>query len=430
MKDLNIGLVGFGTVGAGVARILLNEAESIASRTGVRLALKAVCDVDTTRDRGVELPAGLLSDRLETVLDDPDIGVVVELVGGVTFARDLILKALDRGKHVVTANKALLALHGRELFEQAAKCQRSISFEASVCGGIPVVRAVRDGYVGNEITQMMSILNGTCNYILTEMAHDGVRYEDALKHAQDQGYAESDPSLDVDGADSAHKLAILARLAFAEDVDFHAIHVEGISTIEPIDIEFGAEMGYTLKLLAIAKRTDGELDLRVHPAFLLREHPLAAVMGVFNAVWIRGEATGDTMHYGRGAGQMPTAASVVSDLVDVALGRAAIDANAFASLSGDVTDATVRDIAAIETHYYLRFRVMDQPGVLSAISGILGRNGISIASAIQPEQSIEREVPIVMLTHNALERDMASALDEIDALDVVCGKTCLIRIER
>ena len=430
MTDINVGLVGFGTVGVGVARIMLEDAAAIESRTGVRLTLKAVCDIDTARDRDLELPPGVLTDKLETVLDDPAVEVVAELVGGTTSAREVVLAALDRGKHVVTANKALVAVHGRELFEHAAKCGRSISFEASVCGGIPIVRAVRDGYVGSEIAQMMGIVNGTCNYILTEMAQEGAGYKEALERAQRQGYAESDPSLDVDGTDSAHKLAVLSALAFAEDVEFERIHVEGISGIDPVDIQFGAEMGYVLKLLAIAKKVDGELDLRVHPAFLLRSHPLAAVGGVFNAVWIRGKATGDTMHYGRGAGQMPTAAAVVSDLVDVALGRAAINAGAFAALSGAVPKAAVRDIAAVETHYYLRFSVVDRPGVLSAITGVLGKNGISIASAIQPEQSADRDVPIVMVTHLARERDMAAALAEIDALNVVKAETRLIRIER
>jgi len=430
MKDLRIGLVGFGTVGAGVARLVRRDAESIASRTGIRLRLKAVCDIDTTSDRGVPLPPGLLSDDVGAVLDDPRIDVVVELVGGTDFAKGLIEQALDRGKHVVTANKALLALHGRELFEHAAAAGRSISFEASVCGGIPLVRAVRDGHIGDEIIQMMGIVNGTSNYVLTQMARAGEDYAAALARAQEHGYAESDPTLDVDGTDSAHKLAVLARLAFARHVDFDRIYVEGISGIEPVDIRFGAEMGYVLKLLAIAKRTDGQLDLRVHPAFLLREHPLAAVNGVFNAVWIRGSATGDTMHYGRGAGQMPTAAAVVSDLVDVGLGRAAIHAAALTALTGHIPDAVSRDMAEIETHYYLHFTVVDWPGVLAAISGALGRNAISIASAIQPEQSAERDVPIVMVTHLARERDLAAALEEINALDIVKRETRLIRIER
>ena len=430
MKCLNVGLVGLGTVGGGVARILLENADQIAARTGVRLELKAICDKDTARDRGVELPPGLLSDRLDSVLGDPEIGVVAELVGGTTFARDLILKALDRGKDVVTANKALLAQHGRELFAHAEKRGRSISFEASVCGGIPIIRAVRDGHAGEEITRIIGIVNGTCNYVLTRMARDGASYGDALSRAQQKGYAESDPTLDVNGTDSAHKLAVLGRLAFGEDIDFDRIHVEGISEIEQADIEFGAEMGYTLKLLAITKRVDGQLELRVHPAFLLCDHPLAVVSDEFNAVWIRGRATGDTMHYGRGAGQMPTAAAVVSDLVDIALGRAAVNAQAFTALSGRVAKASVRDINEIETHYYLHFSVTDRPGVLSAITGVLGRHGISIASARQPEQNQERDVPIVMVTHLARERDVAAALKEIDALDVVGRKTRLIRIER
>ncbi len=430
MKNLNVGIVGFGTVGAGVARLILSDGQAIAERTGVRLVLKAVCDIETSRDRGVKLPPRVLTDRLEAVLDDAEIGVVVELVGGTTFARELIRKSLERGKDVVTANKALLAEHGGELFAWAGKCERSISFEASVCGGIPIVRAVRDGYPGSEITEMKGIVNGTCNYVLTQMGCEHATYAESLREAQEHGYAERDPSLDVNGTDSAHKIAILARLAFAEDIDFGGIRVEGISGIEPMDVEFGAQMGYTLKLLAIAKKVNGELDLRVHPAFLPNAHPLSSVGGVFNAVWIRGEATGETMHYGRGAGQMPTAAAVVSDLIDVALGRAAINAVSFRSLSGKLPKAKVRDIAGIETHYYLRFTVMDRPGVLSSISGVLGRNGISIASAHQSEQSADRDVPIVIVTHLAREHAVAGALAEIDAMAVVRRKTRLIRIER
>ncbi|MFW6158266.1 MAG: homoserine dehydrogenase [Planctomycetota bacterium] len=430
MNTLNIGLVGFGTVGAGVARIVLEDGEDIAATTGLRLALGAVCDVDLARDRGVDLPDGLLTDDADAVLADPEIDVICELVGGTTFARDLIVRALAGGKHVVTANKALLAEHGRELFARASAAGRSISFEGSVCGGIPLVRAVRDGYPGSEITQVMGIVNGTCNYILTEMAQRGASYEAALAAAQEAGFAEADPSLDVNGVDSAHKLAVLARVAFCRDVDFHSIHIEGIGGVQPADVRFGAEMGYVLKLLAIGKRTDGELELRVHPVFLPRDHPLASVSGVFNAVWTRGRATGDTMHYGRGAGQMPTAAAVVSDLIDVGLGRAAINAAAFRALSGDLPPTGARDIAEIETRYYLRFTVVDQPGVLAAISGFLGEHHISIASAIQPEQSPDGDVPIVMLTHRAREHDLAAALAEIDRLDVVKAATQVIRIER
>jgi len=362
---------------------------------------------------------------------DPAIDVFVELIGGESgVAKEAVEAALAAGKHVVTANKALLAQHGQDLFRRAAERRRSISFEAGVCGGIPIIHAIRDGYVAGDITQIVGIVNGTCNYILTQMAREGASYSDALRRAQEQGFAESNPSLDVEGTDSAHKLAILARLAFAEEIDFASIHTEGITRIEPIDIQFGAEMGYVLKLLAIAKQIEDRLELRVHPAFLLRDHPLASVAGVFNAVWIRGEATGDTMHYGRGAGQMPTAAAVVTDLIDVSLGRAAISAAAFRALSGDLPRAVIRDSTAIESRYYLRFSVVDRPGVLSAISGVLGRHAISIASARQPEQSPDRDVPIVMVTHLARERDTIAALHQIDSLDVVKRRTQLIRIER
>ncbi len=430
MKTLNIGLVGFGTVGAGVVKILRAHADQMEANTGLRLRLGAVCDLDLTSDRGVDVPDDLLTDDVESVLADPEIDVLCELVGGTTFARDLILRAFDAGKHVVTANKALLAEHGRELFAKAEQTGRSISFEGSVCGGIPLLRAVREGHPGGEITRLTGIVNGTCNYILTEMAERGADYESALAAAQDAGYAEADPTLDVNGVDSAHKLAILARLAFCREIDFGGIHVEGISGIKPMDIEFGAEMGYIVKLLAIAKLAEGELELRVHPTFLLGDHPLAAVSGVFNAVWIRGEATGDTMHYGKGAGQMPTAAAVVSDLVDVGLGRAAINAASCRALSSRLEPARIRKISEIETQYYMRFTVLDQPGVLAAISGILGKHRISIDSAHQAERSPEGYVFVVMIAHRAREHGLAEALAEIDRLDVVKAPTQLIRIER
>jgi homoserine dehydrogenase len=274
MKTAKVGLLGFGTVGAGVARLLLETGDRIEARTGLRLVLEAVCDVDTETDRGVALPPGVLSDKLENVTDAHDIDVVVELIGGTDAARDAIVRALDNGKHVVTANKALLAEHGRDLFRHAAACRRSISFEASVCGGIPLVRAVRDGFSGDDITEMMGTVNGTCNYILTRMSEGEMAYADALADAQARGYAEADPTLDVSGQDSAHKLAVLAGLAFASDFELSDIHVEGIADVEPADIAFGREMGYVLKLLAVAKKDGNEVDLRVHPAFQGRQpHP-------------------------------------------------------------------------------------------------------------------------------------------------------------
>jgi homoserine dehydrogenase len=430
MPCLHVGLVGFGTVGTGVARIVLEQRDAIRARTGLDITLSLVCDKDTTSDRGVSLPAGMLSSDLEALWAAEDIGVVVELVGGTGFAKELVLRAIERGKHVVTANKALLALHGSELFTAASRAGVSLSFEASVCGGIPLIRAVRDGYAGNEIRQMMGIVNGTCNYILTQMARTGTSYQAALEEAQAKGFAEADPTLDVGGGDSAHKIAILARMAFAREIAFDAVSIEGIDHILPMDIQFGSTMGYVLKLLAVAKLVDGQIDLRVHPAFLPARHPLAAVNNEFNAVWVRGEATGDTMHYGRGAGQMPTAAAVVSDLIDVGLGRAAINATSYAALSGDLPPARIRPIAEIDTHYYLRFSVVDRPGVLSAITGVLGQHQISIASAVQPEQNPEGDVPIVMVTHEAREHQMVSALKTIDAMDSVTQKTQLIRIEK
>ncbi|MBM4038502.1 MAG: homoserine dehydrogenase, partial [Planctomycetes bacterium] len=385
-KTCYVGLVGFGTVGGGVAKILLTDAGKLRAKTGIQIVLRRICDVDLTRDRGVRVPEGVLTNDLDAVLKDPEIEVVVELVGGTTVAKEITLRAIAAGKRVVTANKALLAEHGRELFRAARERGVSISFEASVGGGIPIIAALRDGLIANDIESIMGIVNGTCNYILTRMSVAGATYEQALAEAQSHGYAERDPRFDVEGIDSAHKLAILAALGFAADFHYPDIYVEGITRLEPIDIAFAAEFGYALKLLAIGKRVNAELELRVHPTLLPNEHPLAAVHDVFNGIFVRGSAVGDTMFYGRGAGQMPTASAIVSDIVDILLGKAKHTFERLRLFPGRTESLRVRSIEESESRYYLRFAAVDRPGVLAKIAGEFGRHDISIASVLQKER--------------------------------------------
>jgi homoserine dehydrogenase len=424
-----VGLVGFGTVGTGVARILLDQGDKLRAKTGIRLVLKRICDVDTTTDRGLALPDGVLTDDLGALLDDPEIEVVIELVGGTTVARDITLRALRAGKNVVTANKALLAEAGRELFQAAKDHGVSISFEASVGGGIPVIAAIRDGLIANDIASIIGIVNGTCNYILSRMAAEGTPYEQALAEAQASGYAEADPTLDVEGIDTAHKLAILAALGFAADFHYHEIHIEGITGIDPLDIAYAAELGYTLKLLAIGKRFDNELELRVHPTLLPVEHPLASVHEVFNAIFVRGSAVGETMFYGRGAGQMPTASAVVADVVDTLLGKAKRTFDRMRLLPGRTESLRVRGIDETRCRYYLRFSALDRPGVLARIAGEFGRHDISIASVIQKERHATQAVPLIITTHRAVEANLREALAAIEPHGVTEGQPVVIRVE-
>ncbi len=428
-KTCYVGLVGFGTVGAGVAKILLNSAEQLHAKTGFNIVLKRICDVDLTRDRGVQVPAGVLTSDLSAVLNDPDIEVVIELVGGTTVAKEITLRAIAAGKRVVTANKALLAEAGRELFRAARERGVSLSFEASVGGGVPIIAALRDGLIANDIESIVGIVNGTCNYILTRMAAEGATYEQALAEAQAHGYAEKDPRLDVEGTDSAHKLAILAALGFAADFHYHEIHVEGITRTQPLDIAFATELGYTLKLLAIGKRFGNELELRVHPTLLPSEHPLAAVHDVFNGIWVRGSAVGDTMFYGRGAGQMPTASAIVSDIVDVLLGKAKHTFERLRLFPGRTESLRVRRVEEVETRYYLRFSAEDRPGVLAKIAGEFGSHDISIASVIQKERHATRAVPLIITTHPAREANLRAALAAIGPAGAVEGQPVVIRVE-
>lgn len=429
-KSIKVGIIGFGTVGGGTARILIENAVTIRRRLGVPIELKKISDLDIERDRGIRLSGVELTTKAADIISDPEIDIVVELIGGYTPAKDFILAAIKNRKHVVTANKALLAVHGEEIYKTAEDAGVSIGFEASVAGGIPILRALRDGLAANDIQSIYGIVNGTCNYILTLMTNERGRFEDVLKDAQAKGYAEADPTFDIEGIDSAHKLAILSMLAFGTPVDFGDIYTEGISKITPLDIEFARDLGYKIKLLAITKMVNGEIEARVHPTMLPESHPIAMVDGVYNALSVVGDAVGTTMFYGRGAGDLPTGSAVVSDIMDI--GR---DILTGAVRRSPVTAfrermaIPIRRMEDITSCYYMRFSAIDKPGVMSRISGVLGRNNISISSVIQKGRRVAEAVPVVMMTHEAVERDVRRALAEIDTLDCVAGPTAVIRVE-
>lgn len=428
MRTINIGLVGFGTVGVGVARILCDNADHIAERTGMRLVLKTVVDTDLSTERDVQLPDNVLTDDLGRITDDPDIHVAVELVGGTTIARTIIEQMLRASKPVVTANKALLAHHGAELFALAAECGVSINFEASCVGGVPIIGAIRDGLIANQITSLHGIVNGTCNHILTAMEDRGETYEQALADAVAAGIAETPPDLDVQGIDSAHKLTILASLAFGKTIPFESVHVEGIDGIQLVDLQFALEFGYRLKLLAIGGNTEEGISCRVHPAFVSKQDTLAWVSGTNNAVTISGDATGRTLYYGHGAGQMPTASAVVSDIVDIAQGRSRIWFDQLRLLPGQTPAAKLMPIEKSTSRYYLRLTVMDEPGVMGSVTGILGGHDVSIGSILQHERELAGRTPIVIMTHNAVEGNLRNAVKEIDQLDATTEKTIVIRV--
>jgi homoserine dehydrogenase len=431
VKDVRIGLLGLGTVGAGVVKIFQTRRETLEERAGGRLSLAAVADADLTRPReGLDLRALPMVGDAARVLDDPSIQVVVELIGGLEPARTFILRALAAGKHVVTANKALLAHHGAELYDEARRRGVSLGFEAAVAGGIPLIAAVKEGLAANRILSLAGIVNGTCNYILSKMTDEGIDFSLVLKEAQARGYAEADPTLDIEGMDSAHKLQILVSLAFRTFIDLKSIHTEGITRVTAQDIAYARELGCRIKLLAIAKASEGGVEARVHPTMIPAASPLAAVSGVFNAVFITGDAVGDLMFYGRGAGQMPTASAVWSDILEVARRLA----HGIPSLALELPSVAREPLAltpmdAIRCCYYLRVMMQDRPGALSRVAGILGENDISIANVIQKGRGTHEAVPVVMLTHEARERDMRAALTKIDRMRDVATATTMIRVE-
>lgn len=431
MKAIHVGLIGFGTVGSGVVRLLSENAELISAKLGARLLLKRIADLDTTSDRGVALLPGVLTSDVNEILNDPEISIVIELIGGYEPAKSFVLKAIASGKHVVTANKALLALHGEEIYAKAAEAGVEVLYEAAVGGGIPVLSAIKGNMAANRFTTILGILNGTCNYILTKMTKEGLDFSDVLSSAQELGYAEADPTFDIEGIDTAHKLALLLSLCFGTKVRFDQIYTEGITAISAIDINFAQQFGYRIKLLAIGKRDGDRIEARVHPTMIPVHYPMADVDGAFNAIRLTGDFIGPVMFYGRGAGMEPTASAVVGDLMDISrnilagVGRR-VSARGF--LDSSISDLPIKPIGECISRYYLRFSAVDKPGVLATIAGALGKYNISIESMIQTGRS-GAYVPIVIITHEAAESDILAALAEIDGLDMIKEKSCLIRIE-
>ncbi|NLW56778.1 MAG: homoserine dehydrogenase [Firmicutes bacterium] len=419
-KEVNIGILGLGVVGTGVAKILLEQKKLLTERTGVEFRLKTVVDLDWERDRGISLDGIRTTTDFEELVQDPEIEVVVETMGGIEPAFSFVMSALAAGKHVVTANKALIALKGRELLEKARECGVQFLFEASVGGGIPIIKSLREGLIANKILRIYGIINGTSNYILTKMHQEGLDFSEALQEAQAKGFAEADPTLDVGGGDAAHKLTILASLAAGGFVDFGSIPVEGITELTSLDINFAKNFGYVIKLLAICRFNGTKLDLRVHPTLVPGDHLLAAVNHELNAIFVTGNYVGDTMFYGPGAGQSPTASAVVSDLVDLARAILQPEGGYTLQMINPEKNVALFSLDEIANRYYLRFFTLDQPGILAKISGVFGKYGISISSVVQLETHGEKNyVPIVLLTHEAPEKAMFKALDEIKKFDFV-----------
>jgi homoserine dehydrogenase len=427
-----VGLLGFGTIGTGVVRLLRTHRAEIATRAGRPIDVVAIADLDTKTDRGIPAAPARLTPDAGSVLDDPTIDVVIELIGGYEPARRFVLSAIAHGKDVVTANKALLAVHGEEIVAAAESQGVRVGFEASVGGGIPILRTLKEGLVGDRTAAVYGIVNGTCNHILTTMTREGRGFEEVLGEAQRLGLAEANPAADIDGVDSAHKLALLATLAFGVRPRFADIPTEGIRHVEAIDIAFARELGYTIKLLAIAKNGRDAIEARVHPTMIPNGHLLADVSGNFNAIFVRGAALGPTMYYGQGAGSLPTATAVIADLVAAARDRAVgtpVRVPPWGVPQQALRALRVRSMAALEGEYYLRFMAIDRPGVLARIAGVLGRFDISIASVIQKERRAGTTVPIVIRTHRASEKNLAKALAAIDAFPTVRGRPVAIRIE-
>ena len=431
MKPIRVGLLGLGTVGAGVAKVCRTHREELEEKVGAPVVLGAVVDQDITTPRdGLDLEGLPLGRDVSRILDDPSIDIVVELIGGLEPARAFILRALANGKHVVTANKALLATHGEELYAEARRRGCMLAFEAAVAGGIPLIRSVKEGLAANRITSLYGIVNGTSNYILSKMTDEGLEFGRVLAEDQAEGYAEADPTFDIEGIDSAHKLQILATLAFRTSVGLGEIYVEGITRVTPEDIALAHEMGFRIKLLAIAKSSDGRLELRVHPTMIPESSPMSAVSGVFNAVFLSGDVVNDLMFYGRGAGQFPTASSVWADIVEIARRLAAGQA----AVPQDLpvlgrTPLALKPIEEVASSYYLNVSALDRPCVLAQVAGILGRHDISIANVIQKVHQKAKAVPVVMMTHEAREGNMRKALAEIDSLPVIVAPTRMIRVE-
>ena len=431
MNTAKVAVVGLGTIGTGVARLLLQQRDRIARHAGKPLELVQVVDPDLTRPRDVTLPEGLLTDDLAKVTENPEIVAVAQLIGGLEPARSIMLRLLESGKDVITANKALLAEHGPELFDRARQLGRSIAFEASVAGGVPIIAAISECLTANQIQSIHAILNGTSNFILTQMEQVGSDYAATVAEAQHRGYAEADPTMDVDGSDAAQKLAILAHLAFGARLNWRDIPRSGIDTVEVADMRYVAELGYSVKLLAVANLAPEGLELHVSPTLVRRGVPLAEVHGAFNAIRVVGDAVGEVFFEGLGAGQNPTASAVVADLIDTAVGRMAITSRTLQLWSDDrESPVAIRDPAKVSGRFYLRFNVDDSPGVLAHIASILGKHHISIASVIQheTEEGAHGVVPLVIMTHSASEGAVGEALETINQLACVHPGSMRMRV--
>lgn len=433
MNTLNIGLIGFGNIGTGLVNALNQNREIIKERTGVELQITRIADKDIKTKRDAEYDASILTDDANTLLDDPSIQLVVELVGGLEPARTFVEKALKNGKHVVTANKAMLATFGPELWQTARDNNVALLYEASVGGGIPIIRGLQTGVSANQIKSVYGILNGTCNYILTHMAQDGRAFETVLAEAQAHGFAEPDPTYDVEGYDTGHKTAILASLAFQQDVRFTDVFVEGISRLKPVDLENANKLGYTIKLLGIARRdeSDGRVEVRVHPTLLPNTSLLANVGGVFNAILVDGDLVGQTLFYGRGAGQFPTSSAILSDIISIAgdISRG-IPPTTDDRLKVKVGEKNLKSVSELTTSYYLRVSVEDRPGAMATISTVLASHGVSIRSMLQTgDRSESKTVDVIIVTHRASEAEVQKALNEIAQSDVAKEKPFVLRVE-
>ncbi len=430
MKKIQVGLIGFGTVGSGLAQTLYEQKERLQKKVGAEIVLSHVADIMT--DSLPEQFAGVtLTKDANELFTNPDIDIVVELIGGMEPARTFMLEAIKNGKHVVTANKALLSVHGKEIFEAAVANNVEVGFEASVGGGIPVIKSLKEGLVANRIESIMGIMNGTANYILTRMTDEGVPFDEVLKDAQELGFAEADPTYDVEGIDTAHKLAILMTIAYGKHVQLDDINTEGISNIEPIDIEFAKEFGCRIKLLAISRHHGSHVEARVHPTMVPNSHMLANINGAYNAIHFNGDTVGNVLLYGLGAGMMPTGSAVTADVVDIGRNILCNSINRVPALSylpENIGTPVITPMSELSGPYYFRITAKDNPGVLSTISGIFGKHGISIKSVIQKSQHELEPVSIVLHSHIASEDAVQKCIDEIDALDVCTQKTVKIRI--
>jgi len=427
MDTIKIGLLGLGTVGTGVAKVLINNQESIAKKVGKPVELVKVLVSDTKKHRSITFPRGIITDNPEELLSNPEIDILVEVIGGINPAKDYIIKALENNKQVITANKDLIATHGKELFTVAQSKNSDLLFEASVAGGIPIIRPLKECLAGNKLEQVMGIINGTSNYMLTKMTQEGSGFNEVLKEAQALGYAEVDPTADIEGYDAARKIAILASIAFGTRIAFSDVYVEGITKITPEDIKYAKDLGYVIKLLGIANCVNDQVEVRVHPTFISKDHPLATINDVFNAIFIKGDAIGEAMFFGRGAGEMPTASAVVGDIVTAAR-------NIVHGVTGRISctcfdEKPVIKIGEVQSEYYLRLKVADKPGVLASIAGVLANHDVSIGSVVQKNAGKNGNAEIVLITHKVDENSIQDALQIIGGLSIVDAISNLIRVE-